>query len=554
MQWTITLPKQLANFRRTLIVTLRNPTWNDFWFNYHAVANIQYKSESIDFDLYLVPWNEQGTIFNELSKAPQGELTNYLSLLRKPATYKELASRLDEPDYTELLKALNELSAAKHLKLITQTQLHDIAALEPIRQGILRATSAYLSLARGYENSYVAENCGDARTDFSFSMLLPGTNEFLRLAFEYKNHIFFQDRIHCLIGVNGVGKTQVLSGMIGSIAQRCGELNKNSPKPKLRYPSNSPIERADRRIDLPDGFYFNRVIAYCSDMSTTLPLPGEPSSFEYHIFNSADQNSSSLYGESLAHLLLNILRDASTEFSQRAWEILRTSLENLIPMDRLAIPVTKECPQEHYFIDELGDRWCYISKISGEQNSLDIYGTVDSNRPPAIFSSARTLPIALSSGQRAMFRFALHFLTHASYGSLLIIDEPETYLHPNLVSDYMMLLYNILTATGSVAVIATHSAYVVRELPKHCVHVLQREHDVVVSRSPYLNTLGASVSEISTTVFGDSTANAYHRKITQQLADSDLSFEQVLESYSDIFNLNMLIEINDRMENADRHD
>jgi energy-coupling factor transporter ATP-binding protein EcfA2 len=554
MQWMITLPKQLTNFRRTLIIKLRNPNWNDFGFNYHATATIHYKSEPLDFELYFIPINRRGNGFNQLSEAPPGEISDYVSLLREPETYKDLALHLEASDYTELLIALNELSALKHLNLIAPADLNNIAALEPFRQGVLRATRAYLSLARGYEGSYVAETCGDARVNFSFSMLLPGTNEFLRLAFEYKDHIFFEDRIHCLIGVNGVGKTQVLSGMIGSIAQRCGEMNQSSPKPHLLYPSKSPIERADRSVDLPEGFYFNRVISYCSDMSTTLPLPGKPSSFEYHIFNSADENSSSNYGESMSHLLLNILRDANSPFSQRAWEILHTSLDGLIPLDRLAIPVTRECPPEHYFTDELGDRWCFIHKISGEKRSLDIYGTVDSSRPPAIFSSIHNLPIALSSGQRAMFRFALHFLTHAEYGSLLIIDEPETYLHPNLVSDYMMLLYNILTATASAAVIATHSAYVVRELPKHCVHVLQRENDIIVSRSPYLNTLGASVSEISTAVFGDSTANAYHRKITQQLASSDLSFEQVLESYSDIFNLNMLIEINDRMENADRHD
>ncbi|UII73959.1 ATP-binding protein [Pseudomonas sp. HN11] len=551
MQWTITLPKELNNFHGPLRVTLGNPRWDDFGFNYHAVIELHYKHECLVFHLYVMPFDVKNEIFNRLADAPPGELTRYISLLRDPATYQYLASNLDDSDYNALLHELRELSAAKSLGSISQAELNDIASLEPFRLGVLRRTNAYLSIVRGYESSYVAEAYGDTRVDFSFSMILPGTNEWLSLSFIYKDHRYFEDRIHCLIGVNGVGKTQFLSGLIGSIAQRCGDMNQHAPLPGLAFHAGSKVEQSARRLDVPDGFYFNRVLAYSSDAFTMLPMPGKPSSFDYQIFNSADPNASSEYGKSLSHLLLGVLRDVSDAFNERAWAILCSSLESLIPMERLAIPVTDRCPEGYYFTDQRGERWCNIDRISGENRSLDIYGTVDPSRPPSIFPLTGSIPVELSSGQRVMFRFALHFLTHASYGALLVIDEPETYLHPNLISDYMMLLYRILTATGSTAIIATHSAYVVRELPKHCVHVLQRDGEKIVNGTPYLNTLGASVSEISAAVFGDSTANAYHRKITQLLSESDLSFEEVLDGYRDIFNLNMLMEISDLMDDVE---
>ncbi|XAZ48139.1 AAA family ATPase [Pseudomonas simiae] len=197
-----------------------------------------------------------------------------------------------------------------------------------------------------------------------------------------------------------------------------------------------------------------------------------------------------------------------------------------------------------------GGKWAYISKLSGEQKILDTLGSIDKSRDPSFFSFAAQTPIKLSSGQRSMFRFALHFIAHAGFGTLLIIDEPETYLHPNLVSDYMMLLYSILEQTRSVAIVATHSAYVVRETPTHCVHVLKKIDGVVKAHHVYVKTLGASVSELSYAVFGDSTVSAYHEKISEAISKSGLSFEQVIQSYGDIFSASMLVEIRSRLENS----
>jgi energy-coupling factor transporter ATP-binding protein EcfA2 len=160
----------------------------------------------------------------------------------------------------------------------------------------------------------------------------------------------------------------------------------------------------------------------------------------------------------------------------------------------------------------------------------------------------------MSSGQRSMFHFALHFLNMAGDGTLLIIDEPETYLHPNLVSDYMMLLYNILERTSSIAIIATHSVYVVREVPTHCVHILERKGKKATISRPYLQTLGANVAEISLAVFGDSTVDAYHRKVSESIAKANMPFEQIVEAYQDIFNVDMLMEIKDRISNPREYD
>ena len=82
----------------------------------------------------------------------------------------------------------------------------------------------------------------------------------------------------------------------------------------------------------------------------------------------------------------------------------------------------------------------------------------------------------------------------------------------------MSLLHDLLTATNSIALIATHSPYVVREVPTSCVHVVSRESDTPSIGSVHLKTLGASVSSISDAVFGDAAATKFHRKVAVALS------------------------------------
>ncbi|MHC5791870.1 AAA family ATPase, partial [Streptococcus pyogenes] len=75
----------------------------------------------------------------------------------------------------------------------------------------------------------------------------------------------------------------------------------------------------------------------------------------------------------------------------------------------------------------------------------------------------------LSSGQLSFFKFALLACLHIENGSFVLLDEPETHLHPSMISDFITLLDNILERTGSYALIATHSTYFVREVAREQV-------------------------------------------------------------------------------------
>jgi predicted ATP-binding protein involved in virulence len=65
------------------------------------------------------------------------------------------------------------------------------------------------------------------------------------------------------------------------------------------------------------------------------------------------------------------------------------------------------------------------------------------------------------------------------------------------------ILYRLLQATGSIAIIATHSSYVVREVTRESVKVMSLEERALSIDTPRMQTFGASIDTISQFVFGD---------------------------------------------------
>jgi predicted ATP-binding protein involved in virulence len=80
----------------------------------------------------------------------------------------------------------------------------------------------------------------------------------------------------------------------------------------------------------------------------------------------------------------------------------------------------------------------------------------------------------------------------------------------------MTLLQELLEATRSAAIIATHSAYVVREVPRQRVRVLNLVGREITIETPRLQTFGASVDQISDFVFGDTSR---HHRFQHRLED-----------------------------------
>lgn len=140
----------------------------------------------------------------------------------------------------------------------------------------------------------------------------------------------------------------------------------------------------------------------------------------------------------------------------------------------------------------------------------------------------------LSSGQNTFLIKTLSILMTIETNSLVIIEEPENFLHPSLLISLMTILQKILTKTNSCCLISTHSPLVLRELPKEQVTIFNRHNNITSHRSPTIETFGSDATELYHESFSELDTNAAYRETISTMAKSENSVEGLLQKYSNL--------------------
>ena len=104
------------------------------------------------------------------------------------------------------------------------------------------------------------------------------------------------------------------------------------------------------------------------------------------------------------------------------------------------------------------------------------------------------------------------------YDSLLLLDEPETHLHPDAIAELLNALDDMLEDYQSCCVMVTHSPLLVRELTSDCVYVMEREENMVILRKPGVETIGSGLNTITDDFFGSKDIQRNYKKRLSELA------------------------------------
>jgi predicted ATPase len=188
---------------------------------------------------------------------------------------------------------------------------------------------------------------------------------------------------------------------------------------------------------------------------------------------------------------------------------------------------------------------------ASEQQLLLRFSSIDRRREPMRVVGGIGYP--LSSGELSFLKFAAQVSLNIENGSLLLLDEPETHLHPQFISRFVWLLDQLLAATGSSAIIATHSAYFVREVFREQVTVLRvDEENLVRTQTPVLRTFGADIGAISYFVFGEDEPSALAKEVEARLKQMNLGWEALYAQYKDELSLEFLNSLRDGIEQKEK--
>jgi ATPase subunit of ABC transporter with duplicated ATPase domains len=116
---------------------------------------------------------------------------------------------------------------------------------------------------------------------------------------------------------------------------------------------------------------------------------------------------------------------------------------------------------------------------------------------------------------------------------LVLLDEPETHLHPPLLGSFIRALSRLLVARNGVAVIATHSPVVLQEVPQRCVWVLGRSGSGLGAERPPIETFAENVSVLTRKVFGLEVEESGFYRLLKDEAERSGSYEGVMQAFDE---------------------
>lgn len=141
----------------------------------------------------------------------------------------------------------------------------------------------------------------------------------------------------------------------------------------------------------------------------------------------------------------------------------------------------------------------------------------------------------LSSGHKAVLLSLTKLVETVEEKTLVLIDEPESHLHPPLLSGFIRAISILMIERNAVSIIATHSPVVLQEVPKNCVWKLQRTGSLQRAERPSIQTFGENVSVLTREVFDlEVTNSGFHTLLRERAASHQFHDRQSWQNNRDL--------------------
>lgn len=464
------------------IISLTHSSWDD-WFRYNTTYKISYY-DTDGLSTYL------GTIkigqFNMANEQRKPDLPDsfdsldeiYFSIGQDVSFYEKLNSfGVDFRD--EILNSLNDLAFKK--------ELYAKAIEENVTKISLLRSVSQVSVQGEYRRLVT----GDSQlTPYKFSFHLPkhsrsqGTD--MTLEFNVVPESNPPTNINVIIGRNGVGKTHLFNNMISSLID--SEHEKNNTK----------------------GGYFRNSLDKSSDLFSNL-ISVSFSAFDET--NPMQEKRDKTKHLNYSYIGLKRIEKGREKLPPKSPIVLKNEFVKSVLMCKLQgkkdrwISALKMLETDPIFKEAEVSQ---ISEINNEEDFKKLGGK--------IFNK-------LSSGHKIVLLTITRLVEAIEEKSLVLLDEPEAYLHPPLLSAFIRALSDILIKRNAVAIIGTHSPVVLQEVPSSCVWKLRRHGATAIAERLEIESFGENVGQLTQEVFGLEVTDAGFHNLLKKIAKSTKTYD-----------------------------
>jgi predicted ATPase len=449
---------------------------------------------------------------NNRSPVHAKELPLFFTMLPEMESYRSLVKKLGVEGTGIFLSSVNDLVFIKNEP---SKWYEEALGTDVFKLGFMRNSEQFFAFnnANSVLQGAEYEDFSAISKKLSLSFNLEGVSKPYDINLNFDTDSLVPSRINVLIGKNGVGKSESLKAFC---------------RGALQY-KDKGLSLVDEHGKRP---LINRIIALATPGETTNTFPSERVKTQKLYYRRLILTRKGT--RSIGDALVQLARSEDTIGENDRWDLFFNAIKEALPVDDLVIKLKSgsNMPLKH------------IGFGGGEQQKLETWSQVSLHSDPFIKYGDNLYP--LSSGQLTFFKFALMCCLYIENGSFVLMDEPETHMHPNMISDFIGLLDYVLEHTGSFALIATHSAYIVREVPTQQVLIFSREESNIIVGSPRLPTFGATVDSISQFIFQEDAEIRLSQKIYKRV--KDLKFTEIEEDLSKQLSLSALMRLQRLME------
>jgi hypothetical protein len=447
----------------------------------------------------------------------------YTGLAASDALYKRLSVPFTRTRAVQALRSLHDLVVAESDAPGTTSRLSDQA-----RRHLVPGSAAQRALHNGAGDLGLSMGASEI-TSFTATLTAPEYHEY-SITFDFAPSDL-PSNIVVLIGKNGSNKTQCIEHLADELSgqqrRRASRYMTVQAEPRPTFSqivtiSLSPFERFPLQDET-----LSRSVRNAGDIDSITPA--------YVYIGLRDSRGrlalSAPKSKAVDGLCAAILatRSPFRGIDPARLEIMLETLRMEFTFDSIAVTLTPRRGKDRrsqaraLTVLRRGD----VIDVSGAR---EVLAANDHDRDLTLVLDGA--PVYLSAGQWSFLFLVFGLAGHLASNSLVLIDEPELSLHPELQVKMIALLKNLLERFDARCIIATHSGEILREMPRRQVRILTRDGNSIIVRSPRIETFGADLSDVNEEVFENNAVPPFEGSL-ERYARTFGSFGEFLRAASE---------------------